>query len=272
MSILRFIPFNYISWFVGLLINAPVPAPLARLSILVFAWLYGINTDNATRPLSSFKSIGEFFTRDLKAELRPTGEAPVFPVDGTLRGVANLDRGGVIPQVKGKDYTLSDLLGGDPLVARFASGQVWNMYLSPSDAHHIFAPVAGEITRTTWIPGALWPVNDWALNSVERLFAVNERVVTYIESELGLFAVVMVGATNVGKISLNYTQLETNLRPWARPAKTTIEHTPTVKVNCGDKIGTFKMGSSVILVCERPIDTAAETLRSIKITYGSSIR
>jgi phosphatidylserine decarboxylase len=145
------------------------------------------------------------------------------------------------------------------------------MYLSPSDAHHIFSPVAGEIVRTTWIPGALWPVNEWALNSVDRLFAVNERVVTYIESQLGLFAVVMVGATNVGKIALSYMPLETNSRPWARPSQSSTDHCPAIKVGCGDKLGTFKMGSSVILICERPVASADKDLSGRKITYGTPL-
>jgi phosphatidylserine decarboxylase len=124
------------------------------------------------------------------------------------------------------------------------------MYLSPKDAHHIYSPVSGRIVKTVHIPGALWPVNDWALHSIDGLFAVNERVITFIESQFGLVAVVMIGATNVGKISLAYTALETNVRPWKKKSVQTIRHSPAVSVACGDKIGTFKMGSSVILITE----------------------
>jgi phosphatidylserine decarboxylase len=124
------------------------------------------------------------------------------------------------------------------------------MYLSPRDAHHIYSPVGGTIVKTVHIPGALWPVNDWALHSIDALFAVNERVVTFIESQYGLLAVVMIGATNVGKISLGYAPLETNSRPWEKKSLRTIVHAPGVPVACGDKLGTFKMGSSVIVITE----------------------
>lgn len=231
----------------------PLPQPLARWTIRIFASAYGIDPTLATRPLDDFRSIGEFFTRDLKPEHRPIQGARVFPVDGVLRSVTELSHGCHIEQVKGKNYSLDELLASDPFVARLSSGQLWNMYLSPRDAHHIYAPVSGQIIKTVHIPGRLWPVNDWALSSVDGLFAVNERVVSYIESPHGLVAVVMVGATNVGKISLAYTDLETNRAPWRRTPVVVHEHLPSIPVTCGQKIGTFKMGSSVILLSEQPL-------------------
>jgi phosphatidylserine decarboxylase len=272
MGWLRFVPLSYLSWFVGKLANLPLPQPLARWTIQIFASAYGIDPSLATRPLSDFRSIGEFFTRDLKPEHRPIQAERVFPVDGTLRSVSSLSTDGHIEQVKGKFYSLRQLLAEDSSVARFASGQLWNMYLSPKDAHHIYAPVSGKIVRTVHIPGALWPVNDWALSSVEGLFAVNERIVTYIDSEIGLVAVIMVGATNVGRISLSYLQFETNRAPWKKHTVRSFEHAQPICVTCGDKIGTFKMGSSVVLVSERPLaeaDKVGVFPRSIK--YGESL-
>ena len=70
--------------------------------------------------------------------------------------------------------------------------------------------MAGNIVRSVHIPGKLWPVNDWSLANVNELFSINERVVTYIESPQGLVAVVMIGATNVGKISVVYDSFISN--------------------------------------------------------------
>lgn len=267
MGLLRFLPLSYLSWFVGVLANLPLPQPLARWTIQIFASAYGIDPALATRSLCEFRSIGEFFTRDLKPEHRPIQGAHVFPVDGTLRSVSDLSVEGTIQQVKGKYYTLRELLAEDPLVERFSSGQLWNMYLSPKDAHHIYAPVSGKIVRTVHVPGFLWPVNDWALSSVDRLFAVNERIITFIESERGLVAVVMVGATNVGRIALAYTKFETNREPWRRHPTRSLEHVSGIPVRCGEKIGTFKMGSSVILVSEHPLAS-----RATEGTFPRSIR
>jgi phosphatidylserine decarboxylase len=272
MFALKYLPKRYLSWCVGQLMHLRLPGPLARFSVRVFIKLYGIDPASARKPLAAYRSIGDFFTRDLRPELRPISGAVCCPVDGTLRGVHPLDPGGEVPQVKGVSYSLMDLLGGDPLAARFAQGQLWNFYLSPRDAHHIHAPVDGRIVKTVHIPGALWPVNTWALNAIPGLFAVNERVVSFIESEFGLLAVVMVGATNVGRIKLAYGDLETNSRPWRRARQKSIQHNPPIVVTRGEKIGTFKMGSSVVLVSERRFLQCAGAAPNRAATNGAAMQ
>lgn len=271
MKYMCWIPKSYLSWFIGTAANLPLPKSLAQLLIGWFARAYRIDPALATRPVESFRSIGEFFTRDLRPELRPTAEGIVCPVDGTLRIASDLSSSGEVTQVKGKTYTVARLLGGDPLVSRFEEGQLWNFYLSPQDAHHIFSPVDGMIVRTVHIPGKLWPVNDWALSFVDSLFCVNERVVTFIESVHGLVAVVMVGATNVGRIALAYENLETNTAPWAPHLQRSIDHARPIAVKRGDKIGTFKMGSSVLVVFQRPVGDVSNIAVPHKVTYGSSL-
>jgi phosphatidylserine decarboxylase len=195
----------------------------------------------------------------------------VCPVDGTLRSCTDLTAGGEVIQVKGKSYTVAQLVGDSELARRFEQGQLWNFYLSPQDAHHIHAPVDGEIVETIHIPGKLWPVNDWALHSVDGLFVVNERVVTLIQSTHGLVAVVMVGATNVGRIKLAYTDLITNRIPWAAKTHKRLKHEPPIPVARGSKIGTFMMGSSVIMVSERHLAPNPQLKELRKVTYGASL-
>lgn len=268
MRFLSVLPKSYLSWLVGHAARLPLPQPLARFSISLFAQAYSIDPTLATRPLETFRSIGDFFTRDLKPELRPIGEGPVSPVDGTLRSAQALSASGEVTQVKGRSFTVSELLAGDALARCCDGGQLWNFYLSPQDAHHIHSPVDGRIVRTIHVPGKLWPVNDWALASIDRLFAVNERVITVIESSLGLVAVVMVGATNVGRIKLAYTDLVTNRCPWARKAAKTIEHEKPIIVRRGEKLGTFMMGSSVLLVSENALAELPAEAAPFKVQYG----
>jgi phosphatidylserine decarboxylase len=225
----------------------------------------------ATLPLSGYRCIGDFFVRDLRPQLRPIGGPIACPVDGKLRSCAELDTTGNITQVKGISYTVSDLLGNDPLTERFKQGQLWNFYLSPHDAHHIHSPVDGRIVKTVHLPGALWPVNDWALHSIPGLFAVNERVVTFIESDLGLVAVVMVGATNVGRIKLSYLDVETNKAPWKRSQPRTFQHSSPIEITRGAKVGTFKMGSSVILVTERRLLALHHCRSDSQVRYGTPL-
>ena len=193
------------------------------------------------------------------------------PVDGTLRSAQDVSTVGDATLVKGRTYSISGLLGNDPLAARFSNGQVWNFYLSPQDAHHIFSPVDGTIVRSVHVPGKLWPVNDWAISAVDGLFVVNERVISFIETPNGMVAVVMVGATNVGRIALSYAPIETNRAPWSSHSQRTIDHTPALSVKRGEKIGTFKMGSTVVVVFEnRPFDVSKAGTQ-VKVTYGAPL-
>jgi phosphatidylserine decarboxylase len=272
VELLRYVPLSFLSWCVGRLANLRLPQPLASWTIRIFARAYGIDPLLATRPLEEFHSIGEFFTRDLEPRHRPTMGSCVFPVDGTLRHVCDIEGKDPLPQVKGRTYSLSQLLAHDPLVSRFSSGQVWNMYLSPKDGHHIYAPLAGRIIKTVYVPGALWPVNDWALRTVDGLFATNERIISFLETEQGLIAVVMVGATNVGAISLAYCDLETNKTPWKQAQSAVYQHATPREVSCGEKIGTFKMGSSVVMIAERPlVEQRALSAFPRSICYGQAL-
>lgn len=271
MQWISYLPKSYLSWFVGTMANLPLPKPLSTILVRLFARAYKIDTSLAVRPIESFSSIGAFFTRDLRPEVRPVGEGIVCPVDGTLRSAQDVSTVGDATLVKGRNYSIAGLLGNDPLAARFANGQVWNFYLSPQDAHHIFSPVDGTIARSVHVPGKLWPVNDWAISAVDGLFVVNERVISFIDSPDGMVAVVLVGATNVGRIALSYAPIETNRAPWRVHTQQTIDHSPGISVRRGDKIGTFKMGSTVVLVFEkRPFDIS-RLATQVKVTYGAPL-
>ena len=106
------------------------------------------------------------------------------------------------------------------------------------------------MARSTHIPGRLWPVNDWSLSTIDDLFSVNERVVTYLKTRFGVIAVVMVGATNVGKMSVTYDSFVTNVPPRERETRTRNYGNP-VALNVGDRLGTFHMGSSVVVLARR---------------------
>ena len=268
---LRFIPKNHLSWLVGTLVHLPLPRPLATRLIRRFARAFDIDTEAASRPLESYRSIGEFFTRDLREGLRPVGPEPVSPVDGKLR-----DRGpvvdGRIVQVKGRTYPLVKFLGEDADASRFEGGFYFNLYLSPRDYHHIHSPVSGEVVRCTHIPGKLWPVNDWSIGAIENLFAVNERVVVWIRTErFGLVAVAMIGATNVGKITVTFDDIVSNARRTKDPMVR--DYRSPKPVSAGDRLGTFHMGSSVVVLFEpgRVEESAVAVRAGDALLYGQPL-
>jgi len=267
---LRYVPKNHLSRTIGRLVHARLPRPIARRLVHWFASTYQIDVDAAGKPLHEYPSIGHFFIRDLAEGLRPIEGDFVSPVDGVLRNFGTIEDGR-IEQVKGKTYTLARFLSDESNAQRYENGTFFNFYLSPQDYHHVHAPAGGGIVRSVHIPGKLWPVNDWSLANVDELFSINERVVTYIDSDLGRVAAVMIGATNVGKISVTYDSFISNSAEANRTAAR--DYSPAIPIAAGDRMGTFHMGSSVVVLLEPGrVDLTRVRLEAGKKTqYGAAI-
>lgn len=266
---LRYVPKNHLSRAVGRLVHTPLPKPIARRLVRWFAKTYQIDVDAAEHDLHDYKSIGHFFTRDLREGLRPIESDIVSPVDGTLRSFGTIENGH-LEQIKGKNYTVASFLDDESYARRFDGGAFFNLYLSPQDYHHVHSAVSGKIVRSVHIPGKLWPVNDWSIANVDRLFSVNERVVTYIESNHGLVALVMIGATNVGKISVVYDTFISNTRANKTVAR---DYDPPIDIAAGGRVGTFHMGSSVVILFEpgRIDMTRVRVQTAKKVQYGAAL-
>jgi len=267
---LRYVPKNRLSRMVGRVVHARLPRPIARRLVRWFAEAYEMDVDAAGRPLEDYPSIGHFFTRDLREGLRPIESDFVSPADAVLRGFGVVS-GGRLEQVKGKTYTLAGFLAGDGNAGRYEGGVYFNFYLSPQDYHHVHSPATGTIPGSVHIPGKLWPVNDWSLANVDELFSINERVVTYIDCALGRLAVVMIGATNVGKITVVYDSFISNSA--AADRAEVRYYDPPIDITAGARLGTFHMGSSVVLLVEPgKIDLTQVRLEAgKKVHYGTAI-
>lgn len=220
-----------------------LPDPLRMILLRWFVTRYKLNMDEAAKELSAYRSIADLFTRKLREGVRPIKGQQVSPVDGTLRdsGRIESDR---LTQVKGLTYSLGALLtASGPSPDRFRGGTFFNFYLSPRDYHRIHSPVSGVVRSVTYVSGTLWPVNDWALQSVRELFVQNARVVVELETDQGPVAVVLIGALNVGQIVLSFQ----NVLP-PKPAGAVATVTPNQGFNLlvGQELGMFRMGSAVV--------------------------
>jgi len=267
---LRYVPKNHLSRAIGRLVHARLPRPVARRLVHWFARTYQIDVDAAANPVHEYPSIGHFFIRDLREGLRPVEGDLVSPVDGVLRNYGAVEDGR-LEQIKGKTYTVAGFLGDAEYAKRYEHGAYFNLYLSPQDYHHVHSPVGGKIVRSVHIPGKLWPVNDWSLANVDELFSINERVVTYVECNYGLAAVVMIGATNVGKISVVYDSFISNSANTDRTV--TRNYDPAIDIRPGDRLGTFHMGSSVVVLLEPgKVDLSKVRLEiGKKVQYGAAV-
>ncbi len=253
---------NLLSLLAGKAAYCRLPAPLGRLSVRAFAALYRIDPSTASLPLADYKTIGEFFVRDLKPGLRPIGKGLVSPVDGILKGYGSLENG-LLEQVKGRHYSAADLLGDEEKAGEYRGGFYFHFYLSPADYHHVHSPVNGVISGCKHIPGSLWPVNDMCVRRLDRLFVRNERVVIYLNTDAGSAAVVMIGALNVGGIKVCF---QPNLQRGACCGGA-FEH----PVRAGDRIGTFYLGSSVVVLLPPGRHISCPLAAGAPVLYGQQV-
>ncbi len=153
----------------------------------------------------AYASFNAFFTRALKPSARPlAGNSRVLlsPVDGILSQSGTI-RGGKLLQAKGHQYSLDTLLAGAAIdwSARFRNGRFATIYLAPSNYHRIHMPATGTLEDAWYVPGRLFSVNQAAAAQIPNLFARNERVVLLFKGDFGPFAVILIGALNVGSMA-----------------------------------------------------------------------
>jgi phosphatidylserine decarboxylase len=236
----------------GRLSDLRLPRPVLAPAIRLYARAFGADLSEAALPPEAYPSFNAFFTRRLRVGARPIagGEGVVVsPSDSRLLAIGPVPPDGLLEQVKGSRYSIEALLGSAEDAAPFRGGVHATLYLSPAMYHRVHSPVDGRIHAFRYVPGHLFPVNAAGVRSIPGLFTRNERVALFLDTEAhGPVAVVLVGAANVGRMSLAFTGLVTN---GGRPGGRTILAEPAA-VGRGDEIGAFNLGSTVVLLLGDP--------------------
>ena len=205
-------------------------------------------TEAAESDPYAFGSFNEFFTRALKEGVRPIArqdDCIVSPVDGCISEAGTIDRDRLL-QAKGRHYRLTELLAAQPWASRFEGGSFAAIYLAPFNYHRVHMPLRGTLRETVYVPGRLFSVNAVTAQHVPGLFARNERVLTLFDAAFGQFALVLVGALNVGSIT---TVWAGDITPAARRVIAKVPAAATT-LEKGAELGRFNMGSTVILLIE----------------------
>lgn len=252
--ILHLLPKNYLSHAFGRLVHSRLPFGLHRGIRDFFIRVYKLDLSDAEKPLAAYETLGDLFIRHLKPGARPLAPAEVIsPVDGALTQVGRFQGGTArLTQIKGMDYSLADLAGPGWNLDEYRDGGYLTIYLAPYNYHRIHAPVAGNLTQVTYIPGALWPVNTWSVSHIPGLFVVNERIAVEFATPHGKAMLVMVGATNVGRITLDfYAGMAGNQRP--RSVERVWKPQGPLEFAKGQGVGCFELGSTVILILSRSL-------------------
>jgi phosphatidylserine decarboxylase len=248
------LPKRLITQFAGKVANLRGGA-LTHAIIRRFVAKYGVNMAEAADPrIESYPTFNEFFTRPLRAGLRPIADADfVCPVDAAISQFGPIEHDQIF-QAKGHSYSTRALVGGDQQLAhQFDHGHFATLYLAPKDYHRIHMPCEGRLTRMIYVPGDLFSVNPLTARHVPSLFARNERVVCVFDTAHGPFVNVLVGATIVGSVATVWQGVVNpprtrDIREWRYEDK-------NIVLAKGAEMGRFLLGSTVVMLFPKNVVT-----------------
>ena len=243
------VPQHLLSRLTGRFANATTPW-LKHLLVTRFIKRYGVDMSEAVdSDPTSYPTFNAFFTRALKPGARPVSsiaDAIVSPADGVANAAGRITDDRVF-QAKGKTFSLTALLGGSEDTAwPFREGSFVTVYLAPKDYHRVHMPCAGTLRKMIYVPGKLFSVNQVTADSIDNLFARNERVICLFDTEAGPMAMVLVGAMIVAGV-------ETVWAGQVAPSRQGIHETAyddqkPLHFEKGEEMGRFMLGSTVIVV------------------------
>lgn len=262
-----YLPRNVMSAGLGRLATADLPDVFCRWTVEWFARRFELDMSEAEKPLHEYANVGELFTRNLREGARPIGEGVVHPADSQLTDGGRIESD-LLVQAKASTYSLAEFLGSQGDARACWGGHLLTYYLCPTDYHHVHAPMDVKIRAARVIRGDLWPVNPWSLSTHPRIFARNERIVIDMQSERGRAFLVMVGATVVGQMSVSF---DAGLRGNSGGASRGHNYDPLIDVRRGERVGTFHMGSTVIMIYGPGVLPADFLAEAAKVRMGETL-
>ena len=248
-KVLDILPTAMVSRMFGAVSSIQLPATVQRLVNRGFVSLARINRNEAALDIEDYPSLEALFTRELKPGTRTIADADVVsPVDGTISFIGKIEKG-MLLQAKGHTYQVDKLIGSTSCDSWVQDAFVFTIYLSPSNYHRIHAPINGCVTHMSYAPGRLLPVNRLGYRLSDDLLPANERLTSIMENASGHHAaLVKVGATCVGRISVVYSDCVTNHGHQRKPEF--MEIMPHYEIQTGAPLGCFELGSTVVLLLE----------------------
>ena len=259
----QFVPQQKISKVAGRLAASRHPW-VKRTFIRSFAKAYDVSLDEYERQsLNAYESFNDFFTRELQDNARiidASINGIVSPADGMISQLGQIHDHKLL-QAKGRDYDIGQLLADSADGDYFADGSFATVYLAPSNYHRVHMPFDGILTKTRYVPGTLFSVNNTTAANVPDLFARNERLVCLFDTAYGKAAVVMVGAMIVAGIETVATGKISRTDDIQE-----VDHDMSFKK--GDELGRFYLGSTAIVVLPK----AAKTDWQDTMQHGSIVQ
>jgi phosphatidylserine decarboxylase len=253
---------RFMGWF------SKIERPLIR-DLSIACWRLFSELDLTEARKTSFKSLHDCFTRELRPGLRPPDPDPsvvVSPCDaiiGAFGAIADTE----LFQVKGAFYSLLDLLGDPALVEAHRNGRFITLRLTSSMYHRFHAPYDGRIEQVSFISGDTWNVNPIALKRIERLFCKNERAVLRTRLDTGeILTLVPVAAILVASIRLHFLDIVLNAE-----TRGPVVFPCDVGVRKGEELGWFEHGSTIIVLAPDNFEFCDNVVESARIRAGQPL-
>ncbi|KAI8648542.1 Phosphatidylserine decarboxylase [Fusarium keratoplasticum] len=240
-------------------------APLSSTKIREFIDFYHINMDDfEPSNIDAYPTFEDFFVRKHKP-----GTRPIHEKDDPSQAVIAADSRVVVYKsvamahtiwIKGKHFTIANLVMEPVLAKKWADGAVASFRLCPQDYHRFHSPVAGVVRWWKHIPGEYYNVDPIALRSGVDIVSKNARTCLCVSSnEFGDVLFVAIGATGVGTIRFHEKICKEGSR-----------------VEKGEEIGWFEFGGSSILVVfepgrilfDRDLVEASEQATTVSVDVG----
>ncbi|GGE74818.1 phosphatidylserine decarboxylase [Priestia taiwanensis] len=218
--------------FISYLLRKFATSKMSKVLIPTYAKTYNIRLDEMEKDMKEYHSLHDFFTRRLKEGVRTVdieSDTVVSPVDCVVEdfGIINEDKQFT---VKGKHYSIIDMLGKEERTHKYEGGQYFVLYLSPSHYHRIHSPIDGEVVERFELGTKSAPVNELGLKYGKSPLSKNYRVVSELVHNGQHVAVVKVGAMFVNTIHVT-NESQAFMR--------------------GDEVGYFSFGSTIVLLFEK---------------------
>ena len=188
--------------------------------------------------IKDYSTFNDFFTREIKPELRPvigSKHEVVSPVDGIVVAFGRI-YGDSIVQLKNSYYSLKQLVNeNEELTRDYLDGYFVTIYLAPYNYHSVHMPLDGTLKNSELIPGKIYPVNQHSVKIIPNLYIKNQRLVNVFNNQISPFILILVAALNVSSITTAWQfKLEKNEKP--------------IILSKGEEMGHFNLGSTVLLL------------------------
>ncbi|WP_019242675.1 MULTISPECIES: phosphatidylserine decarboxylase [Bacillus] len=211
---------------------------------------YKLNWQEVEQKQGDFETLHHLFTRKLKHGSREINEeidSVVSPVDAVYEESGIIDQDEKIT-VKGKIYSIKEMLGDNEVLQKYIGGYYILLYLSPSHYHRIHSPISGRVVKRWSLGKNSYPVNKLGMKYGKAPLSKNFRVISEMEHEKGSIAVVKVGAMFVNCIEITNS---------------------SDMLHKGEEFAYFSFGSTVVLLFEKDTFEPNPNLKEhSEIKYG----